>query len=707
MRKVISTMLGVVVLLGILVSAPASTMQYRDPGGTAARRWLANPIIVSFSSSLNTPPPNVKAGSDLIGAVRRALQHWSRVVNIQFVEATSAKQSISAPNQADGVNLITVSDENAGVFGLSDSPGRTRVFYDSGGAIVEADIALNSNQKFSSDGTPGTYDLESTFTHEVGHLLGLEHSAVIGATMQPRQAKNGLYALPAFTQRTLSEDDCAGARALYGSRANSGLISGRLIANGAAASSRAVFGAQVFAENAKTGRVIASDVSLASGDYHIEGLTPGTYRVVSQDLNGLVAAADIAPGGSYAQLKSTYPLFKTTESSTIISARSAEATSDLQVSPDLYVTANPTIGLQPRVIGLNGELSTVALPLEAGKTATIYLGGEGINQLPVSGIRSTSPYIKVDPTTIAPEDFDTPYPVISFDVTVAPNTEAGDYSLRLQSTNGEVAYLAGALTIDPGVRSSSFANAADDPDFFVRQHYRDFLGREPDAAGLDFWTSKLIQCGADASCLRDQRIQMSAAFFAATEFQQTGGFVYRVYQAALSRSPSFAEFSADRGAVMAGGNLESDRQSFAADFAQRPEFINRYSTSLTGGQFVDRLIAAVRQSSEVDLSSQRDALLGLFDGTGAGRAAILRRVAEEPAFIQAEYNRAFVLMQYFGYLRRDADRDGYQFWLNLLNQKLPDQANRNQAMVCAFVSSAEYQLRFGITATRSNAECGQ
>src|SRR5207237_10473778 len=136
---------------------------------------------------------------------------------------------ISPPNAGDYINLMTVASENAADFGASDNPGRTRVFYDAGGTITEADIALNPNVEFSADGTPGTYDLESTFTHEVGHLLGLQHSAILGATMQPRQAMNGLFGLTAFTQRSLSEDAIAGARSLYGLHAGAGSISGRLI----------------------------------------------------------------------------------------------------------------------------------------------------------------------------------------------------------------------------------------------------------------------------------------------------------------------------------------------------------------------------------------------------------------------------------------------------------------------------------------------
>jgi hypothetical protein len=446
-----------VVALFALISAQAPvrayTLEYRDSSGIVARRWLARPIIVAFSTSLSVPPPNIKSGSDVIGAARRALDRWASVANIQFLETRSTAQTISPPNAGDAVNLITVSTDNAAAFGTSESPGRTRVFHDSGGAIVEADIALNPTQLFSTDGTFGTYDLESTFTHEVGHLLGLEHSAIIGATMQPRQAKNGVYGLPAFTQRTLSEDDEAGARALYGSLNASlngmGAISGRLIANGPAGQSQAIFGAHVFAEDALTGRVVAGSITLASGDFRLSAIAPGHYRLIGQSLEGPVAAADIASaGGSYSALAETRPAFRSFvadgggASQFLSVTRAATSLGFIRLS-----TPPPT--LQPRVIGMNGELSTAALPLEPGETVRVYVGGDGFDQILANGVSVSSPFITVDPASLAVEEFDTSYPVLSFEITVAPNAPPGEYSIRLQSPGGELAYLAGALTIDP------------------------------------------------------------------------------------------------------------------------------------------------------------------------------------------------------------------------------------------------------------------
>jgi hypothetical protein len=449
-RKGLSAVVALLALICGQAPVRAYTLHYRDGSGITARRWLARPIIVAFSSSLSSPSANIKAGSDVIGAAQRALARWAAVADIQFLETRSSAQAISPQNAGDRINLITVSADNMAVFGASENPGRTRVFSDSGGAIVEADIALNPNEFFSSDGTPGTFDLESTFTHEIGHLLGLEHSAVIGATMQPRQAQNGVYGLPAFTQRTLSEDDIAGARSLYGSRGGTGSVSGRLISNALAGQSQPIFGGQVFAEDALTGRVMAGSVTLSSGEYRLDALAPGNYRLIGQSLDGAIGLTDIA-GSSYASLAETTPSFR----SFIIAGQSSSElttiTANVATSLGFFASSNPPPTLKPQVVGMNGELSTTALPLEAGKTFTIYVGGEGVDRILANGISISSPFISVNPATLMEEEFDTPYPVISFEVTVAPNTPPGEYSIRLQSSSGELAYLPGALTIDPEI----------------------------------------------------------------------------------------------------------------------------------------------------------------------------------------------------------------------------------------------------------------
>jgi len=445
--KRLSAILALLALFAAQAPLRAYTIQYRDSSGLSPRRWLTQPIIISLSTSLASPPPNIKAGSDVIGAVRRALRHWASVSNVQFFETSSAAQAISPANAGDHLNLITVAADNAAAFHSEDNPGRTRVFADANGAITEADIALNPDVLFSSDGTVGTYDLESTFTHEVGHLLGLEHSAIIGATMQPRQAMNGLFGLPAFTQRSLSFDDVAGARALYGSRAGTGSLFGRLVTNSYGGQSQPVFGAHVFAEETSTGRIIAGSITLHSGDYRIDGLPPGGYRVIGQGLDGPIEPEEIATArGSYAGLVDTTPPFRTYIATKAASQIIPVAT-DKATSLGFFVSSNLP-QLVPRLLGMNGELSTVALPLTAGKKVRVYIAGEGMDDLPPSGISSTSPFINIDADSVIEEHFDTPYPAISFEITVARNTPTGEYSIVLQTSEGEIAYLVGAITID-------------------------------------------------------------------------------------------------------------------------------------------------------------------------------------------------------------------------------------------------------------------
>jgi len=445
--KRLSAILALLALFAAQAPLRAYTIQYRDASGLSPRRWLTQPIIISLSTSLASPPPNIKAGSDVIGAMRRALRHWASVSNVQFFETNSTAQAISPANAGDHLNLITVATDNAAAFHSGDNPGRTRVFSDANGAITEADITLNPDVLFSSDGTVGTYDLESTFTHEVGHLLGLEHSAIIGATMQPRQAMNGLFGLPAFTQRSLSYDDVAGARALYGSRAGTGSLFGRLVTNSYGGQSQPVFGAHVFAEETSTGRVIAGSLTLHSGDYRIDGLPPGGYRVIGQGLDGPIEPGEIATArGSYAGLVDTTPPFRTYIATKAASQIIPVAT-DKATSLGFFVSSNLP-QLVPRLLGMNGELSTVALPLTAGKKVRVYIAGEGLDDLPPSGVSSTSPFISIDAESVIEEHFDTPYPAISFEITVARNTPSGEYSIVLQTSEGEIAYLVGAITID-------------------------------------------------------------------------------------------------------------------------------------------------------------------------------------------------------------------------------------------------------------------
>ncbi|HEV7475451.1 MAG TPA: hypothetical protein VGN90_15465 [Pyrinomonadaceae bacterium] len=264
------------------------------------------------------------------------------------------------------------------------------------------------------------------------------------------------------------------------------------------------------------------------------------------------------------------------------------------------------------------------------------------------------------------------------------------------------------------------ANGIDDPQFFVIQHYRDFLNREPDAGGLAFWVNEIISCGNNTQCLEVKRVNVSAAFFLSIEFQETGYLVYKFYKAAYGNLPgapvplTLDEFLPDTqqigqdvevGSPNWQAKLEANKQTFAAAFVARARFTSAFATSLTPAQLVDALYANAGVASPP--AAERNAAINEFGGAGntadaaaSGRA--LRRVAENSTLSQQELNRAFVLMQYFGYLRRNPNDppelglnfDGYNFWLNKLNQFHGNYVEAE--MVKAFITSAEYRQRFGL-----------
>jgi hypothetical protein len=257
-------------------------------------------------------------------------------------------------------------------------------------------------------------------------------------------------------------------------------------------------------------------------------------------------------------------------------------------------------------------------------------------------------------------------------------------------------------------------NPVGDVNFFVRQHYLDFLNREPDASGLAFWRDDVFACGTNKACTEVKRINVSAAFFLSIEFQQTGNLVYRMHKAGfgnLAGKPVAvrrADFIADTrtvgstpaqvvvGAANWEQQLEANKQAFALAFVQRPAFQTAHAGQ-SAGAYVDSLFNNV---SVTPTGAERQAAVNAFGAGGAsGQAAALRSVAESSSVSTKTFNESFVLMQYFGYLQRDPDSgpdtnfDGYSFWLTKLNQFNGNYISAE--MVKAFITSTEYMDRFG------------
>jgi serine protease AprX len=244
--------------------------------------------------------------------------------------------------------------------------------------------------------------------------------------------------------------------------------------------------------------------------------------------------------------------------------------------------------------------------------------------------------------------------------------------------------------------SGALVNPVDVSEYFVRQHYLDFLSREPDESGFNFWSDEILGCGSDAGCTERRRINVSAAYFLSIEFQETGGLVDGLYRASYDRRPLFTEFMPDSALVAQdvivgrgdwSAQLEANKQAFVEAWTQRSAFRTAYD-GLGNAAYVDTLISHTHGS----FNGNRDGLVAGLENTTLTRAAVLRQIVENDGFESAKVNQMFVMMEYFGYLRRDPDEEGYQFWLDKLNQF---NGNFEQAeMVKAFISSIEYRARF-------------
>jgi hypothetical protein len=230
----------------------------------------------------------------------------------------------------------------------------------------------------------------------------------------------------------------------------------------------------------------------------------------------------------------------------------------------------------------------------------------------------------------------------------------------------------------------------DDVDFFVQQQYIDFLGRFPDATGFANWNATLGGCPNGGFGEFDNpgcdRVHVSAGFYRSEEFLGRGYWAYRFYEVGFDRRPLYKEFIPDMVRVGGSQSPESEAASKTAytdEFVLRPEFKNLYD-GMTNDQYVN----ALEQKAEITLANKPAMIASLSSGTS--RAQVLRQIVELKAVEDKFFNRGFVSMQYFGYLRRDPDTIGYRNWLETLDA---DPSNFRH-MIFGFIYSTEYRNRF-------------
>ncbi len=272
------------------------------------------------------------------------------------------------------------------------------------------------------------------------------------------------------------------------------------------------------------------------------------------------------------------------------------------------------------------------------------------------------------------------------DDALAEGAESLTVTLSNPSGAGFGANTTATLTITDN-ETANGANPIDQTPFFVREHYIDFLGREPDAAGLQGWQDILNNCGTTVAPPCD-RIEVSSAFFRSEEFQSRAYFTYRFYSA-VGKIPLYDEFMPDFAKVsgfLSAQQLEENKAAFVNEFMTRPDFQTKYGSLTDPTAYVDALLQTVGLPNHPN----KNFWIAALSNNSLTRAQVLRSLVESGEVYGKYYTEAFVIMQYFGYLRRSADIS-YLSWIQTMNSNGGDY----RVMINGFLNSAEYRQRFG------------
>ncbi len=413
-------------LLLVLTASPVlgSTMAAASgQGEPTGLRWRQGSIKISLSRSVIEPNSNIKFDSDVVGAIQRSIATWERAANIRIEYDISERVSVS-PSGGDGVSLITIAQtpENLQLFNRDPfaESAKTKVFYNRRNEITEADIVLNPYQQFSTDGTFGTFDLEVTLTHEIGHLLGLRHTSVLGATMSGSLPKNGTLGRSDLSGRSLDQTDISAVRELYGFSEPTEACCAALVGKLTTSVGGPLKGSRIWAEEAETGRVVALSNLNADGTFRLGGLRSGTYSVFS-----------IRDGDPFSTSLNLIGSYRLDDGETrLVDERVSVQRHDVMLS----------------YVGVDNQLSDFAVSLRPGSETSIFLGGRNLEAGKMF-IEFNSPFISLVPNSIVEDDFGEGVSVLNFRIDVHPDTPVGVYSIFATDQKGNMTALVGAVNV--------------------------------------------------------------------------------------------------------------------------------------------------------------------------------------------------------------------------------------------------------------------
>jgi hypothetical protein len=383
-------------------------------------RWKTAPVKLYVSANISDSAPNIKSGSRVREALFNSILRWESISGVRFVvEYVDREMTAIKGASGDGISLVTMSSSPEAVQMFSESgsreAARTRVYYDKRGGIYEADIFLNPLALFSSDGSYGTFDLESVFTHELGHVLGLRHNNVSSAVMFDAVSENGPLGPLAPPRRDLSSADISAVRSLYGSNEEDeqccSSVSGKLLMNGKGVP------ASVFAEERDSGRLMAVTSSASDGGFALSGLSDGAFDV------------NWSYGGAFGVIRNEIMYDEPLD--TAIGTVTIETRDGISVPP---------------FIGIFGMLSESAVNLKRGEQYRVFFGGRDASLTDLYP-QVRSPFITLDTNTKLITDYGKGLTVVSYIVKISPDTPLGAYNIEFTASDGSVGISLGSIWV--------------------------------------------------------------------------------------------------------------------------------------------------------------------------------------------------------------------------------------------------------------------
>ncbi len=415
------------VLLWMALPSVALGYAFKVDDAVPARRptWPVG-TVVNFTLASDRPA-NIRAGTDVLGDLRRGLAVWEESSGMRF-GIVDGGSGLSVAQ--DGQNVITFANTAANRDVLGEFQALAFIWWDANAVLIEADMVFRTDVVTWGDVPDGvmTLDLQGLCAHEAGHAIAMEHTGIQSATMFPYGGPDQLW------RRTLDGDDRAGARDNYDRRRFTGSIGGTVTVGGQPA-----FKAHVVVEQG--GRPVASAVTLHDGVYAIHNLAPGAYRVYVEPADGPLQPTDFV-GGEWNALDAT-TAFATTYAAGDVTVASAAVTVNLApaagAGPNLrFVTPSPDgTGFPAR--------GPYAVQLAPSSTGHLALMGAGVDQVADTAFTAGDGVTLGTVTGRGVNGDNVPYAIIQY--TVAANAQPGPRTLHATTQGGARANLTGALLV--------------------------------------------------------------------------------------------------------------------------------------------------------------------------------------------------------------------------------------------------------------------